>query len=59
MLWFYYCWQLLVSLTKKPDKDLNAGNELVQTEDQLPSTQLYEEVSLLQEATIVARVQGM
>lgn len=44
---------------KKPDKDLNAGNELVQTEDQLPSTQLYEEVSLLQEATIVARVQGM
>lgn len=44
---------------KKPGKDLNAGNELVQTEDQLPSTQLYEEVSLLQEATIVARVQGM
>lgn len=44
---------------KKPDKDLNAGNELVQTEDQLPFTQLYEEVSLLQEATIVARVQGM
>lgn len=26
---------------KKPDKDFNAGNELVQTEDQLPSTQLY------------------
>ena len=55
---------VLLSLTalgitdKKPDKDFNAGNELVQTEDQLPSTQLYEEVSLL-EATIVARVQGM